>query len=457
MPTLKYPRIAGPYPHRGGWRCKVYSRAGVFTWTRACEEESEAKGAAEGLVRAFQHQVSLAIGGLIEQYLAWLRANDRKPLTLAAARGHLLKLLGPLSHLEAASITPHRARARYMELATEVVEPPKIDERALVRRAVKRIAAEERRWLQQLIERPARGVRLISTEDGRRGREELLETFERRAATGYLDRRKTDPVYLSALWDKAEALFRKLRTAAEERRTRKKTVAAATHHEALRRSRTLWKWAQRQGLVRSNPWLEVDKVGRAKKGKPQLRIDEARKLADACMADVMVSDGALAVLIGQMMALRSSEVIFRVVRDADDRDEQDRPRLLWIPDTKTPAGKRALEIPGALRDAIAARVQGQPPDAPLLRASGGIVPSRAWFRRHLLHYCERAGVPPICPHALRGQWATIAVESGALTHAVAEALGHASFETTATHYAKPEAIDTARQRKRLGVLTGDKK
>ena len=39
-------------------------------------------------------------------------------------------------------------------------------------------------------------------------------------------------------------------------------------------------------------------------------------------------------------------------------------------------------------------------------------------------------------------------------HAVASALGHESFKTTAAHYAKREAVAGAPQKRALAVLTG---
>lgn len=59
-------------------------------------------------------------------------------------------------------------------------------------------------------------------------------------------------------------------------------------------------------------------------------------------------------------------------------------------------------------------------------------------------HCRDAGVPVVCPHSLRGLHSTLALQSGSTTHAVAAQLGHASFSTTARHYADPAAIDNAR-------------
>jgi cytochrome c553 len=46
--------------------------------------------------------------------------------------------------------------------------------------------------------------------------------------------------------------------------------------------------------------------------------------------------------------------------------------------------------------------------------------------------------------------------SGITSHAVASALGHESFKTTAAHYAKREAVAGAQQKRALAVLTGGK-
>jgi hypothetical protein len=56
----------------------------------------------------------------------------------------------------------------------------------------------------------------------------------------------------------------------------------------------------------------------------------------------------------------------------------------------------------------------------------------------------------------RGLHSTLAVDSGITSHAVAAALGHESFKTTAESYAQREAVVGAQQRRVLGVLAGGK-
>ena len=66
-----------------------------------------------------------------------------------------------------------------------------------------------------------------------------------------------------------------------------------------------------------------------------------------------------------------------------------------------------------------------------------------------------AGVPVVCPHSLRGVWATAGVRSGALSHTVAAALGHGSFAVTAKHYVQPGAVDGARTERLVQLLDLD--
>jgi integrase len=65
-----------------------------------------------------------------------------------------------------------------------------------------------------------------------------------------------------------------------------------------------------------------------------------------------------------------------------------------------------------------------------------------------------ARVPEVTAHGMRGLHSTLALEHGASAHVVASSLGHESFSTTVESYAKPEAIEGARQKRVLTVLEG---
>lgn len=68
--------------------------------------------------------------------------------------------------------------------------------------------------------------------------------------------------------------------------------------------------------------------------------------------------------------------------------------------------------------------------------------------------CKAAGVPKATAHGCGGCTARWAVDNGITAHAVASALGHESFRTTAESYGKREAVAGAQQMRALAVLVG---
>jgi Phage integrase family len=189
-------------------------------------------------------------------------------------------------------------------------------------------------------------------------------------------------------------------------------------------------------LIDRNPLEDVEGVGRRKHGKEQLRIDEARKwLAKARELADQEFDGAIAAMMTLLMGMRCSEVISRVVRDIDDNGT-----LLWIPDSKTEKGKRTLRVPEMLRPYLRVLAEG--------KRSGDLLfghRDRGWPRHWVQRICGEAAVPQVTAHGQRGLHSTLAVEAGETSRAVADALGHESFTTTARSYAQPEAVGNARQ------------
>jgi integrase len=191
------------------------------------------------------------------------------------------------------------------------------------------------------------------------------------------------------------------------------------------------------------------------RGKPQLRIDEARKLVKLCLklADENHA-GAIGTLTALMLGLRASEVTDRVVRDLDDGG-----RLLWVPYGKTQRSKRTLEVPAMLRPYLLRLAEGRRPDEQLLgaghtwHASKAKKRDRRWLFDQVQIICTKAGVPPVCTHSLRGLHATLATEAGATPQLVANALGHTSPQVAQLHYTDKAATHRANTRKvvdRLG-------
>lgn len=186
----------------------------------------------------------------------------------------------------------------------------------------------------------------------------------------------------------------------------------------------------RRGWIPSNPFEAVEPVGNLSRGKPQLRVDEARRLLAILTREP--SQEATAVLVCLMMGLRAHEVVQRIGRDVDAGGT-----LLWIPHSKTAAGVRQVAIPSALRGRLLELVTT--PEARLFTLT-----------RHALHYhtvrfAKLAGVPRVTPHGLRGTFATLAITAGASQlQALAPQFGHNDRgETMRRHYLAPGAEESA--------------
>jgi integrase len=218
--------------------------------------------------------------------------------------------------------------------------------------------------------------------------------------------------------------------------------AAATHRLDLTLAKSLFAWSVRKGYVAENPFRAIEPTGRVSAGKAQLRLGEAKRYRDVALRlfdenrDVM----ALAAVVPLYLGLRSSELLRRRVRDVDAGGS-----LLWIDGGKTKNARRQLQVTApALQQRLIRLTQDRAGDALLF----GDESTRQPRPRQALHaavkrICQLAQVPQVCPHSLRGLFATLSIESGAAASAVASALGHGSFAVTAKHYAQPEAVADA--------------
>jgi integrase len=104
-------------------------------------------------------------------------------------------------------------------------------------------------------------------------------------------------------------------------------------------------------------------------------------------------------------------------------------------------------MPNLMRPYLRELIEGKQPLDPVFGYHDrGCV--REWVQR----ICKVAGVPIVSAHGMRGLHSTLAVDAGITSHAVASALGHESFSTTSQSYARPEALDRARQARVLGAL-----
>lgn len=191
-----------------------------------------------------------------------------------------------------------------------------------------------------------------------------------------------------------------------------KVPAVDTQRNALNECGTFGRWAVRRKYLAANPFEGIEPKGKRKHGKPQLRLDEARKLLDATVAASLAGDrGALIVALILLTGFRATESASLDARDVDDDG-----RLLWIDETKTESGKRRMATPEPLLEQLR-----------VVAAEGGSLwpkSDRYWVYRQVRKWCKRAGVTVVPPHGLRGTHSTLAQEHGATSHVVAAALGH---------------------------------
>ena len=230
-----------------------------------------------------------------------------------------------------------------------------------------------------------------------------------------------------------------------------KPMAAASHRFYLALVKGLFAWAVRKGYATNNPFAEVQPVGRIAVGKPQLRIEEAKLFIDEALRryDQKGSELALGAVVALLMGLRAGEVLNRSARDVDRGGE-----ILWIDSGKTRNARRFLDVPVVLQGRLAQLAGQRASDEPLFGfGRTGKQRHRQVFWRAVGDICRAAGIPQVCPHSLRGLWATLGVQSGAVSQAVAASLGHGSFSMTEKHYAQPEAIRGVRTARMIEMLS----
>jgi integrase len=226
-------------------------------------------------------------------------------------------------------------------------------------------------------------------------------------------------------------------------------LAVDSHRNMLAETKTFMRWAVSRKHIRASAFEDVEGTGRRVKGKDQLRNDEGRRVLDACVGRGIYSEpGRIAVAVALTMGLRSGEIRSRVVRDLDDGGTR-----LWIPFGKTRSAKRQLQVPDFLQPHLLRFATDKLPTAPLF----GGPHDASWLRKWAKRICAEAGVGYICPHGMRGSFATSALNRGATPHEVAADMGHASPSMTTGTYAAPGAGADAEQERRFTVMRGGKR
>jgi integrase len=233
----------------------------------------------------------------------------------------------------------------------------------------------------------------------------------------------------------------------------------------LSQVKTFLAWCIERSWLRENPAAGIKGIGRRRprgkslgKSGAELRVKDARAWYQIAVFKATRGDeGAVAALVALLLGMRASEIVTRKVSDLDtDGAPGD---LLWIPCSKTPAGRRTLEVPEVLRPMLLARCENKAQDRYIfeaeLRDDGVSVPHwRDWILHNVHRICGAAEVPKVTAHALRGLLATLTAERGLAGHLIAATLGHEDERTTMHAYAAPGAADAGIRRRGLVVLKG---
>lgn len=252
---------------------------------------------------------------------------------------------------------------------------------------------------------------------------------------------------------KAEELYRAL----SERPLPKtgKPAADATHQGDLRKVRSLYRWALSRGLVAANPFAAVELIGRAKRGKRQHTVDQAKQYVRAALQRFEDENDrlALASVIVLTTGGRASEVMLRTVGEVDrggttihvrERDgsvEGEQPAT-----AKNERAKRELRIAVPLVPYILALVAGRPPHALLFRDAGTKPRTATTVLRKKVHQiCRAEGLPIVTTHSFRGLRATLEYKHSRDSGATAELLGHSDFKMTEGAYLDPRIASHTKQ------------
>lgn len=206
-------------------------------------------------------------------------------------------------------------------------------------------------------------------------------------------------------------------------------LAADSHRNMLAEVKTFFRWAVSSGHIRVSPAEAVSGTGKRRRGKPQLRFDEARRLSGHAKELAGKGDQrGHAVLLALELGMRCSEIVAITARDIDAQG-----RLLWVTDSKTEAGKRTLPISKDLRPLLLGLARGKAPADRLFTSN-----RREWVRKSVIRLCHVAKVPVVPPHGLRCTFATLA--KLASDPMLAERMGHTNEAFTDSVYVAPGTV-----------------
>lgn len=212
-----------------------------------------------------------------------------------------------------------------------------------------------------------------------------------------------------------------------------KGIARSSAARALASIRSLHDFGEREKLLPSNVAATVPVPKRGSSIPKALTVEQVSSLLDATPNDdaaslVDIRDRAVLEMLYSTGA-RISELL---ALDVDDVDQGERMVLVRGKGAKerlVPLGSPASEAleQYVVRARPAMNKKGSP--ALFLNMRGGRMGRQSGFKT-VMQAAERAGLPPVNPHALRHSFATHLLQGGADVRVVQELLGHSSVATT---------------------------
>jgi len=242
----------------------------------------------------------------------------------------------------------------------------------------------------------------------------------------------------------------------ERKRHDGELVSVAYHRAVLINARSMLTWCvDEKHWLRDNPLAAVKGIGKRKSGKRKPTGNELQQWYAYVWARVQRGDGAaLAVMMQLAMALRSSDLTRRLVRDVDLGCTQ-----LIVEDGKTEASNEPRVIPEKLRPYVQRLIDDRGSLEPLFksdRTEGGHHDGH-WLWQAQERFCRLAKVPHFCPHALKGVSGTVLAKRGAAGDLVMDHLSHEDGATTFRHYVDRRVVESAQAEQAFKVIAGGKR
>ena len=240
-------------------------------------------------------------------------------------------------------------------------------------------------------------------------------------------------------------------------RMSEQNYSAATMARKIATLRSFHKWAERRGLVRSNPMVLIRTPKQAKRLPKAISVDEIERLLSAPDPNDLLGARDRAILETlYSTGIRVSEVVGIDRGDLNEAGEAIIIRGKGRRERLVPLGSHALAALRhylAMLDSDLARAGTvAAPNSPLFVNKHGSRLSSRSVRRKVSKYLAEVGLDPnISPHTIRHSFATHLLDNGADLRSVQELLGHQSLSSTQvyTHLSSArmrEAYDRAHPR-----------